>query len=188
MSRKSETKTVVVHRSALHRHHRTRDTVSANKTRTSTIDGHSRWEDDIVSHICHSCFHNRSLVTSNLSSDLFEKDCPLSQSSLFRNSTVSMRHSLCVERTIPPVERWWVLPSRHRIGFHTRSSSTGSPFRTSNLRFRSRVVPNNSVFTRIRELFPLTTVEESVLRTEMTNLESQEEDTPSLPRENGTEK
>ena len=118
MSRKSESKTAVAHRSAHQRHHRTRDTVSGNKARTSAITGHSRWEDYIVSYICRFCFHSRSLTDSSLSSGLFERDCPLSQSSLFRNSTVSMRHSLCVQRTIPPVEHRLMgstIPTQNRL-------------------------------------------------------------------------
>ncbi len=47
------------------------DVVGANKVRTSTIAGRSRWEDYIVSHIRRSCFHSRSLtVTSSLLTNL----------------------------------------------------------------------------------------------------------------------
>ena len=62
---------------------------------------------------------------------------------LFHRSTVSMSHSLCGERTLPML---LLLSSRHCIALHTRSSSTGRPFETSNLRLRSRVVLNSFVF------------------------------------------
>jgi hypothetical protein len=60
-----------------------------------------------------------------------------------------------------------------------RYSATGSPSLTSNLCFRARLSHRAEQLILRSKRCIVTTVEDSVLRTEMTGLESQEEDTPN---------
>ncbi len=62
------------------------------------------------------------------------------------------------------------IPTQHRASMQILKRDTVNPSETSNLRFRSRVVLNNSVFSHNSVSLPL--------RTEMGDLESQEVDAP----------
>ena len=62
------------------------------------------------------------------------------------------------------------IPTQHRVSMQILKRDTVNPSETSNLRFRSRVVLNNSVFSHNSVSLPL--------RTEMGDLESQEVDAP----------
>ena len=91
--------------------------------------------------------------------------------SLFRNSTVSMSYSLCGERTFPTCP-----PSLPRRELQHKSSTTGDLSRYSNRSLSSRTVLSSSVFVRNNVSSPLL---RTLLRTELGELESQEEDAPN---------
>jgi hypothetical protein len=88
-----------------------------------------------------------------------------------RSSTASLRLPLCGMRALPPTLT--LLPSPHSLGSPNRYSATGSPSRISNLCFAgSRRAEQLSLRSQQRII---ATVEDSVLRTEMAGLESQED-------------
>jgi hypothetical protein len=87
----------------------------------------------------------------------------------FHNLTSSFRFPLCGVRSLSPM--LMLLSSPHIIGSPNRYSATGIPSWISNLCLRTRVGMNSS---RLLSHHIVGTVEDSVLGTEMTGLESQE--------------
>ena len=89
-----------------------------------------------------------------------------------RRSTVSLRFPFSGMRVLPPILTLLTYP--HRIGSPKRYSATDIP---QNLKLMYSVSRHTEQL-RLRSQHIVTTVEDSVLRTEMTGLESQEEDDP----------